>query len=231
VRGLPAGKYLEIGFGTGVCAYEFFLLGHACTGYELDNRSIEITNALFNSENGIVIDIREQLNEQDLSQYDYVAAFEVLEHIEDDLSMLVDISRYLKGNGRLILSVPAHQKKFSYLDKVSGHIRRYEKKELLQKLDQSGFIIDSILCYGFPFSNIFSLPFNLLYRKKQYESVKHLSEQEKTLASGYLRVSDYKFKKLIPYWFVYMFSIVQRVFYKTDLGLGYVVVAQKRCVK
>lgn len=226
VNDLPKGTVLEMGFGTGICTYEFYKLGFECNGYEIDNDSYNLANEIFNSDERI-INFKNCLNDDELGMYDYVVAFEVLEHIEDDIDMLKFWKKYIKNGGRLIISVPAKQCKFSYLDKVSGHIRRYERSQLINVLQQAGFSIEKFNCYGFPFSNIFSPLFNRFYRKKQYEAVYGMSDFERTKESGRLRQTDYKYKNIIPYWFVYFFSLIQKIFYSTDLGLGYVVVAKK----
>lgn len=228
IRDLKPGKYIEIGFGTGVCTYEFYRRGHECTGYELENKSIKLANALFNSTEGHTIDFRGDIFENDYGAYDYLAVFEVLEHIKDDKEALEKWSQLLKRDGRIIVSVPAKMKYYSYQDKASGHIRRYERDELVELLQTSGYKIEKFICYGFPFSNIAWIPFNYFYWRQICNTTKHLNDDERTCASGYLRLKDFKFREVIPYRFIYLFAIIQRLFYRTNLGLSYVVVAQKK---
>lgn len=226
-RGLIPGKLIEIGFGTGICTYEFYRRGFHCTGYELEERAIEFANALFNTPGKKIIDFRGHLGESDYGSYDYVAVFEVLEHIKNERELIDTWADLLKYDGRIIISVPAKMKYYSYLDMVSGHVRRYEKEELITLLESSGFTIDTLYCYGYPFSNIVSIPFNYFYRRPQYIEVEHYNDEEKTRASGYLRLKDFRFRNVIPYSLVYYFSVIQRLFYHTNFGMGYVVVAQK----
>jgi len=228
IRDLKPGKFIEIGFGTGVCTYDFYRKGYECTGYELEKKSIEFANALFNSAGGRIIDFRGEIFESDYGAYDYLAVFEVLEHIENDKEALEYWSQLLKHDGRIIVSVPAKMKYFTYQDIVSGHVRRYERDELVKLLQISGYEIEKFFCYGFPFSNIVWIPFNYFYWRQKCNTTKHLNDDEKTRASGYLRLQDFKFRKVVPYGFIYLFAIIQRLFYRTNLGLGYVVVAQKK---
>ena len=228
IHDLAPGKLIEIGFGTGVCTYEFYRRGYDCTGYELEEKSIKFANELFNTPQKRIIDFRGELYESDYGSYDYVAVFEVLEHILEDREALADWSPLLKSGGRIIISVPAKMKYYSYLDQVSGHVRRYERDELVELLDSSGYTVDTLFCLGYPFSNIFSIPSNFFYRRPQYNKIRHLSNEERTRASGYLRLTDYRFRKIFPYSLVYIFSVIQRLFYKTNLGMGYVVVAHKK---
>ena len=227
ISDLEPGKLIEIGFGTGVCTYEFFRRGYECTGYEIEEKSIKFANALFNTDKIKIIDFRGSIFDSDYQSYDYLAVFEVFEHIIDDRGALENWSKLLKPNGRIIISVPAKMKYYSYLDKVSGHVRRYERNELVELLDTMGFQIEKLLCLGFPFSNIVTIPFNYLYRRSQYVKITHLDDEEKTRASGYLRLTDFQFKRLIPYNLIYFFSVIQKIFYDSNLGLGYIVVAKK----
>ena len=75
--------------------------------------------------------------------FDVIYTSNVLEHIEDDLLTLKQLHSKLKDNGALVIYVPAFQMLYSELDEKIGHYRRYEKQDLLKKLNQSGFVVDS----------------------------------------------------------------------------------------
>jgi hypothetical protein len=51
----------------------------------------------------------------------------------------------LSDNGVLAIYVPAFQILFSELDSQVGHYRRYSRKDLRQKLRQSGFEVEKIV--------------------------------------------------------------------------------------
>lgn len=65
----------------------------------------------------------------------------VLEHIEDDVSTLKDMHNKLNNNGKLLLYVPAFDFLFTSIDVLAGHYRRYDKNNLINKLEISGFKI------------------------------------------------------------------------------------------
>ena len=68
----------------------------------------------------------------------------VLEHIEDDTTTLIDIAEILKPGGHILLFVPAMQFLFSELDRREGHFRRYHLDALCQKVSASGYdIVDA----------------------------------------------------------------------------------------
>lgn len=55
-------------------------------------------------------------------------------------TVLQNVSRMLrKGDGKVILTVPAHQWLWSLYDQAATHKRRYSKKDLRKKLSQNGF--------------------------------------------------------------------------------------------
>jgi SAM-dependent methyltransferase len=73
---------------------------------------------------------------------DTIVCCNVLEHIEDDASTLADMAAILSPGGRLVLLVPSLRWLYGALDEQLHHFRRYEKKELEEKLAKAGFAIE-----------------------------------------------------------------------------------------
>jgi SAM-dependent methyltransferase len=71
--------------------------------------------------------------------FDFVSALDVIEHIKDDNSAASEISRILKPNGYLVISVPHRQKYYTYQDQLIGHYRRYDIADLDQLFLPLGF--------------------------------------------------------------------------------------------
>lgn len=71
-----------------------------------------------------------------------VGLFDVLEHCEDDATVLTQISSVVRDGGVLLISVPAHMALWSYWDEAAGHCRRYSKADLRDRLTGSGFTIE-----------------------------------------------------------------------------------------
>jgi SAM-dependent methyltransferase len=61
--------------------------------------------------------------------YDIICAFDVIEHIEDDIKAIEEIHRVLKLNGKYFLTVPAFQSLWSNHDVINHHFRRYRKNQ------------------------------------------------------------------------------------------------------
>lgn len=85
--------------------------------------------------------------------FDTAVSFQVIEHIEDDVTALKNTLRLLKPGGRLVLMVPAHQALFGDMDQALGHFRRYEESDLREKLVRAGFEIET-----FKFLNPIAVP-------------------------------------------------------------------------
>jgi SAM-dependent methyltransferase len=70
---------------------------------------------------------------------DVVCAFDILEHVDDDLLALQEWRRILVPGGWLILSVPAYQALWSQHDIANAHRRRYRAEHLRSLLRSGGF--------------------------------------------------------------------------------------------
>jgi glycosyltransferase involved in cell wall biosynthesis len=73
---------------------------------------------------------------------DTIVCLNVLEHIEDDRGTLRRLHASLVPGGRLLLLVPAHQWLFGSIDQAIDHHRRYERTELVRKLEDAGFLVE-----------------------------------------------------------------------------------------
>jgi SAM-dependent methyltransferase len=82
-----------------------------------------------------VIDIGRQFD------IDTVICNNVLEHVQDDLKALSNINDILSSKGNLILVLPAFQCLYSKWDKSIGHFRRYNHKQIKDKLAKTNFSI------------------------------------------------------------------------------------------
>jgi len=76
-----------------------------------------------------------------VEEFDVVASFDVLEHIEQDELVLRNFWQALKPGGGVLLTVPQHQWLWSEADAYACHVRRYSAEELHAKLDRAGFDI------------------------------------------------------------------------------------------
>jgi len=76
------------------------------------------------------------------------AAFDVVEHFDDDDTLMAEIRRVVNHGGHLLLSVPAYQWAWSRHDELAGHERRYTRRSVSELLTRSGFEVVRA-SYGF----------------------------------------------------------------------------------
>lgn len=111
---------------------------------DVDPTYLEILSVAF-KDNDIVdvarLDLtrREDAEKLGESICDTVICLNVLEHIDDDEAALQNIHQMLAPGGRLVLLVPQYKWLFGSYDRHTGHVRRYTKAELTQKLKQADF--------------------------------------------------------------------------------------------
>lgn len=70
--------------------------------------------------------------------YDVVGAFDVLEHIDDQVGALKEWRRIIKDDGAIIITVPAYQWLWSEHDVSLHHHRRYTVKSLMEAAARAG---------------------------------------------------------------------------------------------
>lgn len=75
-------------------------------------------------------------------KFDLVTAFDVVEHMDDDLAGLREMYRVLRPGGHALLFVPTFMFLWGLQDDVSNHRRRYRLPELRRVLEQAGFEIE-----------------------------------------------------------------------------------------
>ena len=78
----------------------------------------------------------------DAGTFDLVTAFDVVEHMDDDLAGVTEMRRVLRPGGRVLLFVPTFMFLWGLQDDVSNHRRRYRLPELRRVLEQAGFEIE-----------------------------------------------------------------------------------------
>jgi SAM-dependent methyltransferase len=72
---------------------------------------------------------------------DTVVCVNVLEHIQDDRGAVCQMAGLLRPGGHLVLLVPAHPSLYGTLDSLVGHFRRYQRRELVDKVRGSGLAV------------------------------------------------------------------------------------------
>lgn len=151
--GISRCRTLEIGSGAGMLLHELDALGFACSALEMSETARDAGRELSERARRDIRFFGKPAADWS-GQFGLVMAFEVLEHIEFDLDALRQWRTWLQPGGTLLLSVPSHMKKWNASDVWAGHIRRYERAGLRERLREAGFGIEQLWCYGFPVANV-----------------------------------------------------------------------------
>lgn len=185
-RLLPSrpGAVLEVGCGRGAAAARIAPRADSLVGCEPDTDSFAVAKANI----GTIASLYNCMS-FDLPgayRFDTICAFEVLEHIEDDAGALAEWFGKLQPGGALFLSVPAGQARFAAADRIAGHFRRYEPREMREKLERAGFTEIHVELYGFPAGHLLEAARNFVAARMLRRGAGDLDIAERTAGSGRL---------------------------------------------
>jgi len=80
--------------------------------------------------------------------FDLIAAFDIVEHVDDDDAVLAELARVAARRSTLLLSAPLDPAKWTAFDQLVGHGRRYTPGELQGKLLRHGWAVESTAVFG-----------------------------------------------------------------------------------
>jgi SAM-dependent methyltransferase len=183
---LPAGvvSVLEIGCGQGAVGARLSAK-YQYVGLEPDPDSYKVAKERFSHLTRGELRAADVESLDPAERFDMVCAFEVLEHIEDDASALKQWAGKVNPGGWLLLSVPAHQRRFGAWDQLVGHFRRYEPDELTRLVEAAGFQDVEVREYGAPLAYVLEVGRNAIGRRR-LKKMSGLSMEQRTGASGRL---------------------------------------------
>ena len=168
-------RILDVGCGTGANLLMLSKYGEA-EGVDVSEDALA-----FCRERGldkVRLGAGEELPYED-GTFDLVTAFDVVEHMDDDLAGLREMRRVLRPGGRALLFVPTFMFLWGLQDDVSNHRRRYRLPELRRVLEQAGFEIERAT-----YANItFFLPILLVRKLMRLTGIKTESENTITVSS------------------------------------------------
>ena len=128
---------LEIGTGPGFNLRTLYPKDARLRGVEPEPDNARLAGA----NSGVRVDVATAENlPPDLlpSSLDAITYFDVLEHLDDPVSALIQAVRLLKPGGWVVATVPAYQWMWGRQDEASFHRRRYARGLLLAQLAAAG---------------------------------------------------------------------------------------------
>jgi len=168
------GDVLDVGAGSGSFSAPLADIAHELSCIEpvesyfseLKQKVSALSNV--NVFHGTLQDFSQQNNSGVSSKkYDAVFYAHVVEHIHGDVDELVRARGQLKHDGRAIVVVPSLPRLYGSVDSLSGHFRRFTRRELIAVANAAGFEVESIRY----FNPLAILPYWLLYRVAGVKSV------------------------------------------------------------
>jgi SAM-dependent methyltransferase len=156
------------------------------------------------------------------ASFDLICAFEVLEHIENDVAALSAWSAHLADDGLMLLSVPGFRSRFSAGDVRVGHFRRYDPEDLALAAESVGLNVLAIWAYGFPFGLALEAVRGYLARSARESKPMAL----RTEGSGRLYQPSAAWGSLVSAGMI-PWRALQRPFHSCRLGHGLVMLASR----
>ena len=226
LNSLEPGRFLEAGCGRGELLPAMNSLGYVGVAVEPAEDARAIAMVRTNSFKGS-IQVVSNLEEVNSSGFDYLLAFEVLEHIRDDFGELARWVSLLRPGGTSLISVPAHMRFWSHADTAVGHFRRYERADVENLHLAASLSIVHLWSYGFPVTSITrrlrrladTLPSKPDSMQERTAASSHVSHRYMGMATPLLRRTMTGFGRIA--------DVAQRPFVSSNLGDGYFVIAVK----
>lgn len=131
---------LDIGCGAGTISAALAKLGKNVTAIDSHAPYLELAKQK-NPDVKVEYILGDCTKHKFNKKFDAVVLSGVLEHVQDDKTMLKKIYDLLNVGGRLVLLTSAYSNLYSNFDKSVGHYRRYDKAELRSLLNSCGFKI------------------------------------------------------------------------------------------
>ena len=217
LRALNPASVVEVGCGQGAMGYRL-ARQFDYEGYEPDEVSFASTHAHL-TRLGRGKAVNAPLPESPPQVFDMLVAFEVLEHIEDDIGALALWARWVPG-GYIMLSVPAHPERFGPWDRIVGHYRRYSRESLTTAFESAGLSVVSIEAWGMPIGYLSETVRNLCAGSR--EPSRDMNAD--TAQSGRLLQPPAWLGRAVE-WSMAPFALLQRPFRRSNFGTGYVALA------
>ena len=157
---------LDAGCGFGRHSLEFLKRGAQVYSMDMDEESLFKTRF-------VLAQMKEELEDQDChfmvhsgdalnlpfnnETFDKIICSEVMEHVDDDFQACKELTRVLKKNGKIAITVPTYFSEMiydllthEYFSSPGGHVRKYFPKELAKIMRDNGLEV-----YGIGFKHSF----------------------------------------------------------------------------
>ena len=141
VAGWPRGRALDVGSGSGGNTQVLADQGWQVTALEHSSAAAELTR-----DRGLPV-VRGDATALPFADatFDLVMSTDVWEHVEDDAAVAREAFRVCRPGGRLLVAVPSGMDLWSGHDLALGHVRRYEREQLIGVVEAAGFTVEDVM--------------------------------------------------------------------------------------
>jgi glycosyltransferase involved in cell wall biosynthesis len=216
-RDRPA-RILELGCGRGGFGSRFARLARY-DGVEPDGESRHEAASAIGADQ-----VHESLDSVEGGDVDWLCSFEVLEHIEDDEGALGTWVERVRPGGRVVVSVPAHRRRYGAADAAVGHLRRYDPDDLRALLGSAGLDEVEVWAYGAGAGDVLEWGRNLLAGRATAADAEGAEGGEDDVAE---RTAGSGRWMVLPGWVarlgavaLFPFTLLQRPFGRRGIGPG-----------
>lgn len=137
-NGRPSRRILDIGCGTGTMLGELRRFGDVF-GVDADEAAVQFCHS--QGETQVQLASGGEVPHADAS-FDLVALLDVIEHVDNDQTLLAEARRVLVPRGSLFVTVPAYEWMWGPQDEIAHHKRRYTRPQLRDSLACAGYRVD-----------------------------------------------------------------------------------------
>jgi ubiquinone/menaquinone biosynthesis C-methylase UbiE len=88
------------------------------------------------------------------NQFDAILLLDVIEHLDNSVSSILEMKRVLKPGGKILITCPALKIIWSKHDEGQGHVMRYERKEMRGLAEKTEMVLEKVKYFNF----VLSLP-------------------------------------------------------------------------
>lgn len=219
---MNSGLILDAGCGGGSLSIRLAKAGFRVEAIDECSRFVEISQEKVNTSgmrDFIHVDKGDVKETRFLDEtFDGVVCGEVLEHVEDDLSVIKEFNRGLKMGGVCVITVPANPRYWDLADIWAGHRRRYTKKHIVSLFNKRGFRVEKVDYWGFPIMFLYHKIIFLTWLKKVMN--KNIERRKKDL------VTKLGMNKYLSAFIASIFRL-DCFFSKLPLGIGMILRARK----
>ncbi len=235
IQNSGARSFLEVGCGAAELSYKLCKMGLQGVGIDFSPPAIRAGREKMREfiDKGLYSLVESELGEysEPSRQFDVAMSMMVMEHVEDDVQFLKNMARHVRPGGHVLVAVPGRRDRWGIEDETVGHFRRYDRQDLKDVLKKASLSDELVWSVAVPVANILFHIGNFLIRRTKEVEKRSLSMNEQTQTSG---IREIPFKTVFPAFFsvvlnrytLYPLFLVQRLFYRTGLGLTMLAIAK-----